>query len=176
MTYGGQHADRATSGAPGWILGLVPLTLVATVAFALAANLPVSPATLATTVLPASNRPLVTATVDVGAGRLATKASGRALTAGIVLPGNFDAASIVVGTVRLCLGTTPCGPGGVPARHPRLQTHHGEHELRVRFDRASVDALLGNVTPPATVSFTVSGAFGSGAFTGTDRSALIGPG
>ena len=176
MSVGGRHADRATSRPPRWTLGLIPLMLVGTAAFALAANLPVSPSTLAITVVPASHAPVVAADIDHGSGRLRKEISGAPFSAEIVLPGDFDAAGIVVGTVHLCLGTAPCGPGGVPAAHPTLRTRSGRHELTVRFDRASVIALLEGITPPATASFTVSGAFGSGAFSGTDRVRVIGPG
>jgi len=176
MTVGGRHADRRASGTPGWLLGLISLMLIAGAAFARAANLPVSPATLAVTTVPATHPQVVTAGIDHRPGRLRKGISGFPFAAEIELPGDLDPATIVAGTVHLCLGTDPCGSGGVPGTHPTLRTRHGRHELTVRFDRGAVNALLTGVRPPATVAFTVSGAFGSGAFSGSDRIHVVGPG
>jgi hypothetical protein len=175
MIGSGRHGARATIRGR-WILGLGPLAVLAAAATALAANLPISRATLATVVVPAGGSSVTSATVDIGSSPLTKRSSGTVITAEIVLPGSFDAATIVVGTVRLCLGTIPCGSGGVPATHPTLRTRHGRHALTVRFERGSVITLLSGVRPSATVSFTVSGAFASDVFSGTERVRAIGPG
>lgn len=115
------------------------------------------------------------ATVDIKPETLEKKSEGNPVIAFIELPEGHDAGDIDVGSVRLCRGTEPCDGGVSPGGVPPARVVGGR--LRVGFDRAAVLALVADVTPPATVTFTVSGRLSSGRpFSGADSVMLVSPG
>lgn len=115
------------------------------------------------------------ATVDIKPETLEKKSEGEPVIAFIELPEGHNVADIVASTVRLCRGTDPCANGVAPGSPPPTMVVGGR--LRVGFDRAAVLALVGDVTPPATVTFTVSGRLSSGRpFSGSDTVMLVSPG
>jgi len=125
--------------------------------------------------------PRISAEVDIKPESLQKKSAGQAVTVFIELPQGYDVADIDVATIRLCLGTAPCdggvAPDGAPGAKPKMGDHDGDgvSDLKVTFDRASVVALVGNVQPPATITFTVSGKVASCIFAGSDTVRLIDP-
>ncbi len=121
------------------------------------------------------------ATVDIKPETLETKSEGNPVIAFIELPAGHDVGNIVASTVRLCRGTDFCANGVVPgsAPPPRVGDADGDGvpDLRVSFDRAAVLALVADVTPPATATFTVSGRLFNGRpFQGSDTVMLVSPG
>ncbi len=121
------------------------------------------------------------ATVDIKPEALEKKSEGNPVIAFIELPAGYDVANIVVSTVRLCRGTDFCANGVVPGSTPppRVGDADGDGvpDLRVSFDRAAVIALVADVTPPATATFTVSGRLSNGRpFQGSDTVMLVSPG
>lgn len=121
------------------------------------------------------------ATVDIKPETLEKKSEGNPVIAFIELPAGHDVGNIVVSTVRLCRGTDFCANGVVPgsAPPPRVGDADGDGvpDLRVSFDRAAVLALVADVTPPATATFTVSGRLSNGRpFQGSDTVMLVSPG
>jgi len=127
--------------------------------------------------------PPVPATVDIKPESLQKKSRGAPVIAFIELPSGSDAGNIDVATVRLCLGPDPCddgaAPDGPPGANPKVGDHDGDGipDLKVTFDRAAVIALVESVTPPATVSFTISGIVDppNRAFAGGDTVKLVDP-
>ena len=122
------------------------------------------------------------ATVDIKPDALEKKSQGQPVTAYIELPSSYDVKNIDVSSIRLCLGTAPCGTGGVPpdgapGAKPKVGDYDndGIRDLKVTFDRIQVIALLADVTPPATVTLTVSGKVGSSDFAGSDTVKLVDP-
>jgi len=115
------------------------------------------------------------ATVDIKPETLEKKSEGEPVIAFIELPERYDETEIDLSTVRLCLGTEPCDDGVSPGGVPPARVVGGR--LRVGFDRAAVLALVGDVAPPAAVTFTVSGRLASGRpFSGSDTVNLVSPG
>lgn len=114
-------------------------------------------------------------TVDIKPETLEKRLQGEPVIAFIDLPDGYDEADIEVSTVRLCWGTDPCATGVAPGSTPPARVVGGR--LRVGFDRAAVLALVADVPPPATVTFTVSGRLSSGRpFQGSDTVMLVSPG
>jgi hypothetical protein len=115
------------------------------------------------------------ATVDIKPETLGKKSEGKPVIAFIELPEGHDAGDIEISSVRLCRGTDPCANGVAPGSTPPARVVGGR--LRVGFDRAAVLALVADVTPPATLTFTVSGRLSSGRpFSGSDSVMLVSPG
>jgi hypothetical protein len=148
-----------------WRLSLAAaLTLVVVLAAvsASAAKLSVNGGTLQVFTYPVDIGP-IPASVDIKPESLQKKSRGAPVIAFIELPSGSDAGNVQPGSVRLCLGPGPCGdgvaPDGPPGAKPKVGDHDGDGipDLKVTFDRAAVIALVADVTPPATVSFTVSG-------------------
>jgi hypothetical protein len=111
--------------------------------------------------------------VDIEPETLQLDSHGDHVTAFVRLP-DADVHAIDVSTVRLCVGISPCGTGGVPATDP-MWTHGGQ-VLKVLFPRADVTALLGEVTPPADEVLTVSGLVDGRPFAGSDVVRVVGCG
>jgi len=127
----------------------------------------------------------IAATVDIKPESLQKKSRGAPVIAFIELPSGSDASNIQPDSVRLCLGLGPgpcadgLAPDGPPGAKPKVGDHDGDGipDLKVTFDRAAVIALVADVTPPATVSFTVSGIVGPPdlIFAGSDTVKLVDP-
>lgn len=126
----------------------------------------------------------IPATVDIKPESLQKKSQGAPVIVFIELPSGSDASNIDVASLRLCLGTDPCSPSGVapdgpPGSKPKVGDHDGDGilDLKVTFDRAAVIALVTGVTPPVTVSFTVSGIVSPSGrtFAGSDTVKLVDP-
>jgi len=116
--------------------------------------------------------PAIAAGVDIKPETLQKQSAGQAVTVFIELPQGYDVADIDVATIRLCFGEVPCEDGGVaPDGAPGAK--HGVSGLKVTFDRTEVIALVADVPPPATVTFTVSGKGSSWIFAGSDTVELI---
>jgi hypothetical protein len=125
----------------------------------------------------------IPASVDIRPESLQKKSRGAPVIAFIELPAGSDASNIQSASVRLCLGPSPCddgaAPDGPPGAKPKVGDHDGDGiaDLKVTFDRAAVIALVADVTPPATVSFTVSGIVDPPGhiFAGSDTVKLVDP-
>jgi hypothetical protein len=112
--------------------------------------------------------------VDIKPESLQLKSQGESVKAFVTLPDGWDAAGVDAGSVHLCVGTEPCGTGGVPATE--VAPHDGgTSSFRADFDRASVIALVEGVETPADVVFTVSGLVEGKAFSGSDTVKVLGP-
>lgn len=179
------HTPIRWAGA-GWVrrwnigtraAALVALASLAALVTAIAATLVVAPATLGIFFLPVTPPSPIVATVDIKPESLQKRSHGASVLAFIELPSGFDVEDIAVATVRVCLGTDPCGTGGVPATNPKVgdTDADGIPDLKVQFDRASVIALVANIPAPAVVTFTVSGFVGGSAFTGSDTVRVVDP-
>jgi len=156
---------------------MVILTSLAALVTAIAATLAVAPSTLGIFFLPVTPPSPVVATVDIKPESLQKRSQGASVVAFIELPTGFDVAQIALATVRVCLGTDPCGTGGVPATNPKVgdADADGIPDLKVQFDRALVIALVANIPAPAVVTFTVSGFVGASIFVGSDTVRLVDP-
>jgi len=156
---------------------MVIIASLAALVTAIAATLAVAPSTLGIFFLPVTPPSPVVATVDIRPGSLQKRSQGASVVAFIELPTGFDVAQIAIATVRVCLGTDPCGTGGVPATNPKVGDADGDGipDLKVQFDRASVIALVANIPAPALVTFTVSGFVGGSIFAGSDTVRLVDP-
>jgi hypothetical protein len=127
--------------------------------------------------------PPVPAAIDIKPESLQKKSRGAPVIAFIQLPSGSDASDIQPDSVRLCLGADPCEDGAAPdgpaAAKPKVGDHDGDGipDLKVTFDRAAVIALVADVTPSATVSFTVSGIVDppGRTFAGSDTVKLVDP-
>lgn len=158
------------------------VVILATVTGA-AAALEVDGGTLQTFVFPVSiEPPCLDATVDIKPDALQTKSQGQPVMAYIELPEGHDVADVDVTTVRLCCGIALCGdesvaPDGPPGAKPQLGDYDGDGipDLKLSFDRSEVIALVTDVSPPANVTFTVSGVVKSLTFAGSDTVKLLGP-
>jgi signal peptidase len=109
--------------------------------------------------------PQLSVFVDIKPEVLQLRSQGDHVTAFIGLP-DGNVAGIDVSTVRLCVGTSSCGGGGIGASDPMWT--HGGRMLKVTFDREGVFALVAYVAPPADVTLTVSGLVDGALFAGSD--------
>jgi len=156
---------------------VVAVASLAALVTAIAATLVVAPATLGIFFLPVTPPSPIVATVDIKPESLQKRSHGPAVLAFIELPPGFDVADIAVPTVRVCLGTDPCGTGGVPAMNPKVDDADadGVPDLKVQFDRASVVALVASIPAPTVVTLTISGFVGGSTFAGSDTVRLVDP-
>lgn len=111
----------------------------------------------------------ISAAVEIKPTRLRLASNGRDVTARVEFTSGFTADGVDLGSVRLCLGTEPCGDG-VGAESARAR---GE-VLTVTFERAAVLALLPESAD--TVNLAVSGLIGPTAivFAGSDSVEVLG--
>ena len=119
------------------------------------------------------------ATIDIKPDSLQKRSQGQSVTAFIELPSGYSVEDIDVDTVRLCYEKEGCVTrDGAPGAKPKIGDYDtdGIADLKVTFDRAAVIALVKEVTPPATVEFTVSGTIPEGVtFEGKDTVNLVDP-
>ena len=141
-----------------------------------------TPSPTGTATATATPAPALLATVDVKPESLQKRSQGQPVTAFVELPAGHDVSQIDVDSVRLCLGSDPCGsdgvpPDGAPGAKPKVGDYDGDGvpDLKVTFDRAAVIALVEGVKPPATVTFTVSGDVGARTFAGGAAVKLVDP-
>jgi hypothetical protein len=165
------------------VAAALALVVVLAAVSASAAKLTVNGGTLQVFTYPVDIGP-IPASVDIKPESLQKKSRGAPVIVFIELPSGSDASNIDVASLRLCLGADPCSPSGVapdgpPGAKPKVGDHDGDGipDLKVTFDRAAVIALVAGVTPPATVSFTVSGIVDPPGriFAGSDTVKLVDP-
>ncbi len=161
----------------GRVAAVVAVASLAALVTAIATTLVVAPATLGIVFLPVTPPSPIVATVDIKPESLQKRSHGPSVLAFIELPTGIDVEDIAVATVRMCLGTDPCGTGGVPATNPKVgdADADGVPDLKVQFDRASVIALVASIPAPAVATFTVSGLVGGSTFAGRDTVRLVDP-
>jgi hypothetical protein len=142
-----------------------------------AAALTVEPATLALFILPPPGAPSISASVVIQPQSLQKRSQGNPVSATVEFPLGVDPGDVDTSTLRLCLGTGPCGTSGVAPTRVRLGDADGDGtpDLRATFSRAAVIALVQDIQPPATVTFTVSGVVGVVPFAGSDDVRLVDP-
>ena len=129
----------------------------------------------------------VPATVDIKPEGLQKRSKGQAVMVFIELPAGYEVKDIDLESVCLCQGEAPCTeqcspgvrPDGPPGAKPKVgdYDHDGIPDLKVTFDRADVIELVEGVTPPASVTFTVSGVVNppNRKFAGSDTVKLVDP-
>lgn len=157
---------------------IVLLVVILATVMGAAAALEVGGGTLQTFMFPVR----IDATVDIKPDALQKKSRGQPVIAYIELPEGHDVAEVDVSTVRLCCGSADCGdecvaPDGPPGAKPEVGDYDrdGIADLKVTFDRAEVIALVADVIPPQTATFTVSGIVASKVFVGSDVVRIVGP-
>lgn len=111
---------------------------------------------------------------------LEKRSQGNPVTAIIELAAGYDVAKIDTGSIRLCLGTSPCGKKDVPTTGKATlgdANGNGIPDLKVTFDRGAVLALVADVAPPTSVTFAVSGSLTAPkrAFAGSDTLRIVDP-
>lgn len=126
--------------------------------------------------------PPLAATVNITPKSLEKKSKGSPVTAFVELPGGYDVSQIDIATVLLCLAPDPLEscPSGAPADgKPKVgdADRDGVPDLKVTFERSEAIGLVTHIPAPAEVTFAVSGAARTGAFTfvGVDTVRLVDP-
>jgi hypothetical protein len=166
-----------------WVATALALVVALAAVIGSAAHLTVRGGTIQVFSFPVDLGP-IPATVDIKPESLQKKSRGAPVTAFIQLPSGSDASNIQPDSVRLCLGADPCpasgvAPDGAGGAKPKVGDHDGDGipDLKVTFDRAAVIALVADVTPPATLSFTISGIVDPPnlIFAGSDTVKLVDP-
>ena len=107
-------------------------------------------------------------------GEIVGAAAGGAIGARVGNGENREIA-IVVGSVRLCIGTAPCIDGVAVTGKTRVTDNDRDRipELKATFPRKAVIALVDATSLPADVTFAVSGLIGTSHFVGVDLVRLV---
>lgn len=110
----------------------------------------------------------VTASVDIKPESLQKKSEGQPVVAFVTLSGAvFE--DVDPGSIQLCVEGGGCVPVG------DLHRHDGDNVFRARFERAAVIALVQGITPPANLTFNVSGTAKGTTWSGSDGVRLVDP-
>ncbi len=142
----------------GKLFALVCALVVLSAAVGSAAALDIKPSTLQTIKIPATIAVgQIAAVVDIKPESLQKQSLGDAVTGYIELPTGFDVRDITVPTVKLCRAATGCIAAYARPTEIGDYDHDSVPDLMVKFDRARVISLIQDVTPPASIAFTISG-------------------